>query len=316
MRRRAEIIRTAVFVIVWVMVLSTRPATTTATGTPVTVFTSQSSGPYQEALTGLRQYLSQQGLQDDLPVLSMEGDAKKAASLLQDIKKSDAKLLLTFGSLATQAAVREGLAIPLVASLVLNANDLKQAPNATAVLLEFPVDIQLQWLRRLLPQQTTVGVLFNPKENRDIIATATQVVERFGIKLIAQEVNTPQELPAALDSLAKKVDVLWSIADPAIFSQQTAEPLLLFSFENRIPFVGLAASWVKAGALYALDRDYKDIGVQCGELALHILNGAPASTLPPASPRKVTYSLNLKTADHMKIDISQALIDSAQQVFR
>lgn len=308
-------IRTAAFVIVCLIALSVRPLSTSATSARVSVLMSQSSGPYQEALAGLRQYLSQQGMQDDLTVLSMEGDATKAASLLQEIKKSDAKLLLTFGSLATQAAVREGIVIPLVASLVLNANDLKQTPNATAVLLEFPVDIQLQWLRRFLPQQTTVGVLFNPKENRNTITAATQAAERLGLKLVAREVNMPQELPDALDGIAKKIDTLWGIADPTILSPQTAEPILLFSFENRIPFVGLAASWVKAGALYALDRDYNDLGAQCGELALKILTGVHANTLPPASPRKVAYSLNLKTANHMKIDIPQALIDGAQQVF-
>ena len=48
---------------------------------------------------------------------------------------------------------------------------------------------------------------------------------------------------------------------------QTAEPILLSTLKNKIPLVGLSSSWVKAGALYALDRDYVDIGLQSGELA-------------------------------------------------
>jgi putative ABC transport system substrate-binding protein len=131
-----------------------------------------------------------------------------------------------------------------------------------------------------------------------------------------QEVETPQGLPDALDNLAKDADVLWGVTDQTVLSPETAEPILLFSFRNRIPFAGLSTSWVKAGALYALDRDYTDLGAQCGEIALKILQGARASSLPPVSPRKITYALNLKTAYHMKLDISQALIDGAQEVFR
>jgi putative ABC transport system substrate-binding protein len=75
-------------------------------------------------------------------------------------------------------------------------------------------------------------------------------------------------------------------------------------------------SWVKAGALYALNRDYRDIGAQCGELAAKVLAGTPVSSLPPAAPRKVVYSVNLKTANHMKLEIAQALVDGAQQAFK
>ncbi|MBM4256658.1 MAG: hypothetical protein FJ147_12275 [Deltaproteobacteria bacterium] len=110
--------------------------------------------------------------------------------------------------------------------------------------------------------------------------------------------------------------MLWGIADQTVLSPRTAEPILLFSFRNRIPFAGLSTSWAKAGALYALDRDYKDVGTQCGELALKILRGTPAGTLPPQTPRKVAYALNLKTAEHMKLSLPQPLIDGAQQVFR
>ena len=83
---------------------------------------------------------------------------------------------------------------------------------------------------------------------------------------------------------------------------------------NRIPFVGLSQTWVKAGALYALDRDYEDIGAQCGELAVKILQGTSPSALPPVTPRKVVYSINLRTARHMKLDISPGALRDAQAV--
>ena len=100
-----------------------------------------------------------------------------------------------------------------------------------------------------------------------------------------------------------------------MLSPQTAEAILLFSFRSGVPFVGLSSSWVKAGALYALDRDYKDLGSQCGELAIKVLQGTKPSMLPIVPPRKTLYSLNQKTADHMKLEFSPLIMKNAQQIF-
>jgi putative ABC transport system substrate-binding protein len=282
----------------------------------IAVLTSQDTTPYQEVLSGFQQHLDQRGLQVVYDISSLQGNMAKAETALARLKHDGAELLFTLGTLATQAAVRENVDTPLLASLILNTEDLKQAKNATAVTLEFPVDLQLQWLRRILPQQQAVGVLFNPRDNADTIRTAQRVAPSVGLTLLAREVNFPKELQDALESIARQADVLWGITDPTVLAPQTAEPLLLFSFRNRIPFIGLSTSWVKAGALYALDRDYQDVGIQCAELALKIQHGERAGHLPPQTPRKVLYSLNLKTAAHMKLNIPQGLIDGAQQLFQ
>jgi len=138
----------------------------------------------------------------------------------------------------------------------------------------------------------------------------------MGMELIAREVTSPAELPGALDSLANQAEVLWGISDNVVVTQQTARSLLLFSFRNRIPFIGLSAAWVKAGAFYALDRDYRDIGRQCAEMALKILAGSDAGTLDPVPPRQTGFSLNLKTAERMKITVSPSLRRAAAQLFQ
>lgn len=310
-------LRTLIYtaVVVTTVLLGTQAQAETG-GVQIAVLTSQDAAPYQEVLAGFRQYLEQHARDVTLIVHPLQGNADRASQELQQIKQEHVQLLFTLGSLATQAAVRNGSELPLLASLILNMDDLKQAKNATGVVLEFPADTQLQWLQKLLPTQLTIGVLFNAGENQEKIAAAAQAARKLGLKLMAREVATPQELPEAMNSLSQQAEVLWGITDKIVLSPQTAEPILLFSFRNRIPFVGLSTSWVKAGALYALDRDYTDLGAQCGELAQRVLQGTPARTLPFATPRKIIYSLNLKTAEHMKITIPQALVEGAAQVFR
>lgn len=282
----------------------------------IAAVTSQEAPPYQEVITGAQQYLDSREVKVIWTIHPLRGDVKKATTVAETLKNDGADLVLLLGSLATRAIVQEHPALPLLASLIVTTEELAGATNATAVVLEFPVEIQLQWLQRLLPHQQRVGVLFNLRENQRLVETATQVAATLGLTLFPYEVNTPQDLPSALDAVAKRADVLWSVPDQTVLSPETAEHLLTFSFRNRIPFTGLSTAWVKAGALYALDRDYKDIGTQCGELAEKILRGTPANSLPPVGPRRLLYSVNLKTANHMKLEIPEDVIVGAQQVFR
>jgi len=307
---------TSVIAALVLLAMSLRPITAADGNCRIVLLTSQEIAPYNKVLTGFRQYLRQHKANAIFEEHSLRGDPTRADQILKTVKKESAQVLLTVGSLATRIALKEAGELPIIACLIVNADELRKAPNATGVVVEFPFETQFQWMQQFLPGNRTIGVLFNPKENHDKIEAATKVAHRLGLKLVLQEVETPQGLPNALDNLAKDADVLWGVTDRTVLSPETAEPILLFSFRNRIPFAGLSTSWVKAGALYALDRDYTDLGAQCGEIALKVLQGERASSLPPVSPRKITYALNLRTADHMKLNIPQALVDGAQEVFR
>ena len=108
--------------------------------------------------------------------------------------------------------------------------------------------------------------------------------------------------------------MLWGVTDPMVFNPETAKSLLVFSFRHQIPLIGHSTPWVKAGALYALDRDYADIGVQCAEMAEKILAGRSPSTMPPVPPRKIRYTLNRKTAEQMKLDLPERVFRDAAEV--
>jgi putative ABC transport system substrate-binding protein len=239
----------------------------------------------------------------------------QVARVLQDVKQGGVAVLLTLGTAATQRARQDITTVPIVAGLVLSADEFKGAPNMSGVTLDFPVALQLDWLRRFLPTAKTIGVIYNPRENQQRIEAARRVAHELGLKLESQQVSDTRELPTALETLARKIDVLWGVVDELVLTPQTAKHILLFSFQNRIPFVGLSTAWVKAGAVYALDWDYTDLGMQCGEMALKVLQGTAINTLPPVIPRKVVYALNQKTARHMKIEIAETLVHGAREVF-
>jgi putative ABC transport system substrate-binding protein len=281
----------------------------------IVILTSSRAAPYEEALAGFQQALRQQGVRATFDVHSLEGEMSQVARVLQDVKQGGVAVLLTLGTAATQRARQDITTVPIVAGLVLSADEFKGAPNMSGVTLDFPVALQLDWLRRFLPTAKTIGVIYNPRENQQRIEAARRVAHELGLKLESQQVSDTRELPTALETLARKIDVLWGVVDELVLTPQTAKHILLFSFQNRIPFVGLSTAWVKAGAVYALDWDYTDLGMQCGEMALKVLQGTAINTLPPVIPRKVVYALNQKTARHMKIEIAETLVHGAREVF-
>jgi putative ABC transport system substrate-binding protein len=280
------------------------------------VATSRDEGPYAGVVAGIRESFEESRIPTSLAIHSLEANAAGAMAAVRAARRGGEALILTVGTVATKAALDAPGQAPVVACMIGDTADLREAENATGVLLEFPLETQLDWIRRFVPKSQAIGVLYNPAENQEQIDRAKKVAGKLGLRLIPREVHRPQDLPDALQSLAREADMLWAVTDQTVLSRQTAQAILLFSFRNRMPFSGLSASWVKAGALYALDRDYEDLGAQCAEMALRILNGASVKSLPVARPRKVVYVLNLRTAQHLNLNLPPALVDGAAQVFR
>lgn len=240
-----------------------------------------------------------------------------------DVKKdllsiTDAQPALVFalGSDSVRKAGQQLSDSPLLATMILGNNALQGQTHATAITLDMPIIKQLQWHQRFLPEAKRVGVLYNPQNNQKWVDQASKVADKLGIEIVAVSVESPSDIASALKSLNRRVDSIMAIPDKMVYSSNTAKAVLLYSFRNRIPFVGLSAAWVKAGALYALEWDYSDLGRQSADIALKILNGTKPEKIKPGVPGKSIYQLNLKTAKHMKMKINRKLIAAAEKVYQ
>ena len=300
----------------WLVWLGHQPMPAVAASPKVVIVLSQESPLYADMVKGFRTSLAATGVQVEIDVHNLKGNGENAPNVLHPFKNQPPAMFLTVGSLATQAVLAEQEEVPVIASLTAHLEKFRKKGNLTGVGLEFSLESQFEAMRRILPELATVGVLYSPKENQETIDSALNLAKKLGVKLVPKPVETPREIPDALESLANNIDLLWGITDQVVISPQTAEPILLFSFRNTIPFAGLSAPWVKAGSLYALERDYGDIGNQCAEIAVKILNKTAPRMIHVASPRKVLFSVNLKTARSMKIELSQQIAEGATQVFQ
>ncbi|MEP6491535.1 MAG: ABC transporter substrate binding protein [bacterium] len=275
----------------------------------VVVLQESPSGPSRELLDGFRKRLEQLGRRVELIVVDVDAEFVKPASGGTD-------LVLALGSRATALAATEFRGTPAIGALLTRESALPDGSQAAPVVLEFPLEVELEWMRRILPKAHRVGVLFSTDENARIVARAREIAKGLGLEIIARRVANPSDIPAALSALAGSADVLWGIPDEVVLTPETAKAVLLASLRNRVPFVGLSSPWVRAGAIYALERDYSDLGAQTADLAVRVLDGASSRTLAAVRPRRVLYALNARSAELMHVSLSAELLSSASEVVR
>lgn len=273
---------------------------------PVLALISYEAAPQQQFLQGFQNYFKERGLAVELNVAHIEKIPR------QEPKPA---LIVALGSAAAQYAAAAFKQTPICAGLLIEHELIDSAPNMTGVSLTFPLATHLQWINRFIPHGRSIGVIYNPEKNAAELEELQHQAVKLDIPLIPQAVKRADGLEMVLKNLPSQVAALWSFDDAAIFTPQNAESLLLYSFRNRIPLIGLSSQWVKAGALYALDRDYADLGRQNAEQAWRILQGAPVKQVAPETPRKVLYSINRQTAEHMKLELPDALIRGAYETF-
>ena len=241
---------------------------------------------------------------------------EKTEFISSEIDTIKPDLIFTLGVASTKIAMQTTDEIPIVSTMVVKSHFFQQSSNVTGVVLAYPLSIQFQWLKQILPDFKNVAILYNPEENLSVIKQAKHVANKTGLDITAIPVDTAKQLPYALEQLTKNIQVLLAIPDRVVMSPKTAKAVLLASFRNKVPMVGLTENWVKAGALYALSWNYTDIGKQCANQAIAILKHKSIKHTPIAFPEKIEYVINKTIVERMNIQLTEPLLINAKKVFK
>lgn len=282
----------------------------------VAVIKSKDIAPYNLAIKGFEERLKQQGLSPWLVPFDLEKSGTSPGALLEEVRRKKPDLLFTLGTKATEAVAASIHDLPVVYSILLNPGPgITASRNVTGAMMDIPFKAQFEVLQSILPGARTVGFLFNPAETNAVIEEADRAARSMGLKVVALPVRAESDIPERLRELQGKADVLWMIADSTVYTPRSTEFILQESMKREIPFVGLSARYVKAGALFAISWDYADMGVQAAELAYRLLSGASPAAVAPVTPRKLPLEINLRSARALGIKIPRRILDQAEQVY-
>ena len=206
-------------------------------------------------------------------------------------------VIVALGPLASDFLVRVPPPAPVVHCLA-GADALRAGfPSLPS---EVPADAQASWLRTLLPAARTIGLAFDPSTNTRRAEAIAAALAAAGYKTLMAPVTRPSAIPAALEQIAARADVLLALPDPMVYTRESARGILLHSFRRRTPVIGPNDAWVRMGALYAVDWDYEEVGATCARLAREAQVPRPSTVPAPgvvaAAPPKPRVSVNMRSA--------------------
>lgn len=241
----------------------------------------------------------------------------------ENIKKFGPDLIVPVGSTATKFAQEYFKNTPIVFTMVLYPvlsgvvpAAAPNRPNITGASMDIPIMDQFKTIREVIPRATKIGVLYDPNETGSIIDEAIKVAQSMGLNLVAIPTRSSNDVPAALQGIERKVDVLWAVADGTVFTPRMSEHILTYTIQHNLAFMGLSPAFVEAGASFALSQDFEDIGKQTAEIAIRILAGASPQQLEITYPRRISLLLNLRTAEEIGVRIPETVIRKAAKVIR
>jgi len=283
----------------------------------VAVIMSARVDAYEEALQGFKRSLQHRIVAE----YEMAGDFDRGREILSQIRsKVKPDLIFAVGIWAVQVVMGESGNIPVVYAMILNPPSIIGAgtKNVTGASMNVSVEETIRLFKQLGPQIRRVGVVFNRAKTGYLVSLADTVARQQGLDLIAKEIRSSKEAIPALDALqGEGIDALWILPDETILAAEVLQYMLLFSYRNKVPLLGLSERQAQMGALLALSfASSEDIGRQAAELANGILGGKTAAEIPYTTARQVKLTVNLKAAQKLGIEIPKSILAMADNLIQ
>lgn len=286
----------------------------------IAVLLSSPIGPYQEALRGFYKGVNESGIDYEVFKFTLDEDVDEKEAV-SEIRRLKPDIIHTIGTKATRIVKEEFPLTHTVFSMVLNpvASGLVESMkspggNVTGVSMDIPARVQFENVKRILPKVKKIGVIYSEAETGVVVADAERAARSLGMEIVRAKVETPGDVPAALSELADKVDFLWSVADSKVFTRETIREVLLVTLREKIPFMGLSHSFVKAGALMAFKITPMDSGRQAAGMTERVLRGAKPAYTSVEVPEVVKIVLNGNTSRILGVNIPEEVYKSAEVV--
>ncbi len=246
---------------------------------------------------------------DTVVEYNLSRNVNKGKRVMELLAATPPELVLAVGPLAASLAKQALKDVPIVFCLVPDSS-LKslKADNITGISMQLPIKTQLKVLKLMAQNVQSVGVIYNKQHTGRIIEESRQVAAAIGLQLVAEEIDSRNQVAEALARMRGKVDALWVVPDNLILNQSAHASLVDFAVRMKIPLFSLTSKFVKVGALVSLSPDYTLIGKQAATIAKRILKDRVSPTLIPVTPPEgMEIALNLDTAKKIGVECDIAL---------
>jgi putative ABC transport system substrate-binding protein len=256
----------------------------------------------------------------------LEGRYDSVPALVADLVRRKVTVIATPATpVAALAAKAATATIPIVFSapgdpvqLGLVASFARPGGNVTGInyFSSELVAKRLRLLHDLVPKAVRIAVLVNPANALTAEPTLREVQEAahtIGLQIQIFNAKTIDEIDAAFATLAnERPDALFVGGDAFFFSRR--EQIATLAAREKIPAIYASSDAAAAGGLMSYSTDLADVLRQVGVYTGRVLEGEKPADMPVLQQTKFVFTINLKAARALGIEVPPAVLSIADEV--
>lgn len=252
----------------------------------------------------------------------LEEDNDKCEEAIQKFIDEEYDLIFTIGPFATKLAASMTTEIPIVFAAVQEPEQEEfvasnEAPggNVTGVSDYTPCFEQIDSIKLMFPETKKIGAIYLGTNHNSVtqalIGEKEAQTEQVNIEYVKYPVTDAEEIETTLDTMLKDgVEVIYTPVDG--FINKNIQPLIDFSYENKIPVVCGNLTMLEKGCFSTSVINYPSIGGAAGDIVLDILvKDADPATTPIAYIYDCYLHINKEAMNELDIKLSDEIKEFA-----
>lgn len=257
----------------------------------------------------------------DGPAANIEALDGKVQALLD----ADVDVIVSISTPATQVAHRltqttrtpvvfGPVTDPVAAGVVTAVS--RPGGNVTGVRLGMESEAQrLQWLLRVNEHIRRVYVPYNSEDASAVVSVTavSEAADALGVTLVLQEARTDEEITRAIATVSEDIHAIFLPQDSLVAAR--VDDFVATAVTRQLPLSAPTDEQVERGALISYSFRLHDLGIQMARLVDQILQGTSPADLP-VETANFYLTINMQTADKIKLELPDIVLQSADVIIR
>jgi len=274
-----------------------------------------------QAREGFIDELKSLGLNVEIDYVNAQGDTNSTQIIAEKFAKDEVDMIYSIATLSTQSAKQatKETNIPVLFSSVTDpvysqiVTSLDEIENVTGVTDKVEATEILKSAKYLKEDASIIGIIYNTGESNSEIQVeeVKEAAEELGMTVETVGITTANDIPQAVNTLAKKIDIMYVISDNVVAS--AIQLVANLCIENNIITLSTIESQAADGVLMGNGLNYYDLGKQAAAMAKKILiNETDIKQMHVEQPSGLKKIVNVKTMESLGLTKDNKAFEGAE----
>ncbi len=241
------------------------------------------------------------------------GTEDKVANLIKN--KKDLRPILVLGDNAYKWGIKSFPKEKLIAVGISFDFAKNNGRKQDYILLrDLPLNRKFDILKTLFPSIKTVGMIYNPKEDKKNVAELIAATRRSKYRLATVKVDSSQSVADQLTVFKGKIDLFWLIGSKTMRSKEVIKSAVQFCTKNSIPVFSADPSLIGKGASVSVRSSPDALGTLAARWVKKLLAKEKAPSIGFPERSEIVISLKKMKSPNL-LDRLEKLVKKGNRVF-